>query len=55
MTVVGVVRDITYTRLNEEAQLRFPPEIGYGYHRTGQMAQFNGQWLTFEIILMAFE
>lgn len=48
-TVAGFSYGMLGLAMNETIDIRFPPEFGYGYDQAGNRAQFNGEWLNFEI------
>lgn len=50
-TVPGFDTGLLGIALGETVNLRFPPDLGYGYNPPGHMAQFAGQWLNFEVTL----
>ncbi len=37
--------------VGEDVTLVIPPALAYGYHASGRLADFNGQWLSFDIQL----
>lgn len=54
-TVPGFDTGLLGIAEGETVETRFPPDLGYGYNPPQHMAQFAGEWLTFEVTVDAFE
>lgn len=50
-TVPGFSHGMMGLHIGETVDIRFPPELGYGYNTAGQYAKFDGEWLNFEITI----
>jgi peptidyl-prolyl cis-trans isomerase A (cyclophilin A) len=52
-TVPGFDTGLLGIAVDETVNLRFPPDLGYGYNPPGHMQQFAGQWLNFEVTIQS--